>query len=57
MTSQTYEIDIGLREDVFRLHQLTGVTLMEEVVDAVGVDTNTPGSKTLFSHLGRDLKT
>jgi hypothetical protein len=30
---------------------------MEEVVDAIGVDTNATGSQTLFSHLGRDLKT
>ncbi len=56
MTSQTYEVDIRLREDVFGLHQLPGMTLMEEVIDAVSVDTNASGSKTFFRHLGRDLK-
>ena len=55
LVNWTYEVDVRLREDVLGLHQLSGVARVEEVVDAVGVDSDLPGRQTFLSHLGGDL--
>ena len=52
----TYEIDVRPREDIFSLHQLSGMTLVKEVVDPVGIDPNLSGGHPLLRQLGRDLK-
>ena len=49
------EVHLALGEDGLALHQLPRVALVEEVVDAVGVDADLPAGPALARHLHRDL--
>lgn len=46
---------IDIWKEIFRLHQLPGVPLMEYIVDAVSIDANTTRCITRFCHLVRNF--
>lgn len=51
------EVDRSVGEDGFGLHQLSGVALMKEVVDAVGIDSDLAGGLASLGHVQGDLDT